>query len=215
MGLPSGLKWAPMNMDASKERGFALSPFQYDCSFVSWGNLEPHNPIDESSFGYDWGNINAQEPWYEGQVYGSTPGSELNADIDIAHDVARQLCGNKWRMPTSADFNELFENCDFVQADGTTIIDSGTANKLVTVNGVVGIYLKSKINGKLLFFSCSGEGVNSSWNGRRSYGYYWASTFSSVRYAYNLGFNAAGVYPHDRSNRYNGFSVRPVYDETI
>ena len=216
MGLPSGLLWAPMNMDARQERGFAESPFLYDCSFVSWGNVEPHSPNnDNAHFDYDWGGVNQQEPWYDGQVYGSTLGSELETDIDIAHDVANLICGGKWRMPKSAEFKELFDNCDYVQADGTTIIDAGTTDKRVTVNGVLGIYMKSKINGNLLFFACSGYGDGTSWKNRGSSGHCWSASFRSARDAYGLSFDSGGVRPRSWEHRYNGFAVRPVYDLSL
>lgn len=216
MGLPSGLLWAPMNMDAQQERGFAETPFQYDCSFVSWGNVEPHSPNGENtSFDYNWGGINQQAPWYDGQVYGSTPGSELMTNIDIAHDVANLICGGKWRMPASAEFKELFDYCDFVQDDGITVIDAGTTDKRVTVNGVLGIYLKSKINGNLLFFACSGLGDGTSWDRHGSYGYYWSVSFYSARGAYYLRFSSGGVLPQGYNDRYYGFPVRPVYDQSL
>lgn len=216
MGLPSGLLWAPMNMDARQERGFAESPFQYDCSFVSWGNVEPHSPnSDNAHFDYDWGGVNQQAPWYDGQVYGSTLGSELMTNLDIAHDVANLICGEKWRMPTSAEFKELFDNCDFVQADGTTVIDAGTTDKRVTVDGIVGIYLKSKINGNLLFFACSGRGSGTSWSYRGSYGGCWSASFVSARGAYDLFFSSVGVNPQSSFDRYSGFPVRPIYDQSL
>lgn len=216
MGLPSGLLWAPMNMDARQERGFAESPFQYDCSFVSWGNVEPHSPnSDNAHFDYNWGGVNQQEPWYDGQVYGSTLGSELMTNLDIAHDVAHLICGEKWRMPASAEIKELVDYCNFVQADGATVIDASVADKRVTVNGVLGIYLKSKINGNLLFFACSGYGSGTSWSNRDSRGHYWSTSFYSDRYAYYLGFSSGGVYPQGNYGRHYGFAVRPVYDPTL
>lgn len=215
MGLPSGLKWAPMNVDARQKRGFALTPFQYDCSFISWGNILPHNPSNEQQFEYDWGSENAQAPWYENQPYGLTPGSELETDIDITHDFANQICGGKWRMPKNEDFSELIENCDFVQADGTTVIDAGTTDKRITVNGVLGIYLKSKINGNLLFFACSGHGEGTSWSSRGSNGGYWSASFNTARNGYNLSIVSGGVRPQFSNRRYFGFPVRPVYDESL
>lgn len=216
MGLPSGLLWAPMNMDARRERGFAESPFLYDCSFVSWGNVEPHSPNSNNTFAdYNWGGVNAQEPWYDGQVYGDTPGSELDANIDIAHDVANKICGGKWRMPASAEFKELVDYCDFVQADGITVIDAGTTDKRITVNGVLGIYLKSKINGNLLFFACSGNGNGTSWSNRGSIGNYWSTSFDSDRNANSLHFSGGGVSPQNGDSRYYGFAVRPVYDPSL
>lgn len=216
MGLPSGLLWAPMNMDARQERGFAESPFQYDCSFVSWGNVEPHSPNSENAFDdYNWGGVNQQAPWYDGQVYGDTPGSELEANIDIAHDVANLICGEKWRMPTSAEFEELFDYCDFVEVDGTTVIDAGTTDKRVTVNGVVGIYLKSKINGNLLFFACSGYGGGTSWSERGVSGFYWSSSINSNRNAFDLNIGLVGVNPMRTGARFFGFAMRPVYDPSL
>lgn len=203
-------------MDAQQERGFAESPFQYDCSFVSWGNVEPHSPnSNNASFDYNWGDINKQEPWYDGQVYGDTPGSELGTDLDIAHDVANLICGEKWRMPSDAEFMELIDNCDFVEADGITVIAAGTADKRVTVNGVVGIYLKSKINGNLLFFACSGYGVEVKWVNHGSSGLYWSSSIYSARAAYDLFFKNGVVNTQDFSTRYFGLPVRPVYDLSL
>lgn len=216
MGLPSGLLWAPMNMDARQERGFAESPFQYDCSFVSWGNVEPHSPNSEgNAFDYDWGGVNEQAPWYDGQVYGSTLGSELMTNLDIAHDVANLICGGKWRMPSDTEFKELVDYCDFVQADGTTVIEAGSTDKRVTVNGVLGVYLKSKINGNLLFFACTGYGAGTSWTNHGSSGLYWSSSFYSAQSAYDLFFRSSGVKTQDRSNRYFGLPMRPVYDQSL
>lgn len=215
MGLPSGLKWAKADIDITTESGFTevdgeISPFKYEKSFVSWGNIEMFNPKDTSSFDHNWGGVNAEAPYYDGQVYGSTPGNALTANIAPSQDAARANLGAPWRMPTSAEFKELFDNCDYVQADGTTVIDAATTDKRVTVNGIVGLYLKSKINGNLLFFACSGNGVGSGWYYRGSFGGYWSSSFHGARSAYYLYFGSGGVYPQYGSYRCNGFAVRPV-----
>jgi hypothetical protein len=38
MGLPSGTLWCKKNIDVTQPNGLAASPFQYGCSFFSWGN---------------------------------------------------------------------------------------------------------------------------------------------------------------------------------
>ena len=164
-----------------------------------------------SAFDYNWGGVNAQEPWYDGQPYGSTPGNTLTGNIAVGEDfdAARANLGAPWRMPTTGEYAELFANIRYINADGTPI-DSAQTNKLVTVNGVVGLYLESTINGARLFFSCSGYGYGRSWNLRGSYGYYWSSTFDSARYARGLHFYSGGVNPQYSNNRYYGFAVRPV-----
>ena len=211
MGLPSGTLWASRNIDITQEDGFAASPFQYESSFFSWGNVDGHNPISNTAFDYDWGGVNSADPWYEGQVYGSTSGNTLTGNIAVGEDfdAARANIGAPWRMPTSVEFQELFNNSKFIDANGDEI-DSSVTNKLVNVNGIVGIYIESLINGARLFFSCSGYGVGRSLNVRGSYGYYWSSTWGSARWAQNMTFTREGVYSRANNNRYNGFTVRPV-----
>lgn len=211
MGLPSGILWATRNIDLTQKNGFAASPFQYKATFFSWGNTDGHNPNSPTTFDYNWGGVNAQEPWYEGQPYGNTPGCRLDSNITLKEDAARVNLGAPWRMPSSNEFQELLENCNFVQADGITIIPSSTINKLVTVNGVVGIYLRSKINGKLLFLASSGYGWSTAWGSPGIFGGYWSTTFISSRVARLLFFYSDSVNPNYDINRYNGFAIRPVY----
>ena len=212
MGLASGLKWAARDIDLTKPGGFCDTPFTYNKSFFSWGNIDGHNPVGNSFAGvYNWGGVNAADPWYEGQPYGNTKGNTLTGDIPVGEefDAARANLGEPWRMPTSAEFAELFAGSIYIDATGTEI-PAATTDKRVTVNGIVGLYLQSKINGNRLFFACSGVGNGTSWNYRGSRGYFWSATFNSARYARNLYFTSGGVYPQDSSDRYYGFAVRPV-----
>ena len=211
MGLPSGVKWAARDIDLTKPGGFCETPFIYEKSFFSWGNIDGHNPSSVSAFDYNWGGVNQAEPWYEGQPYGSTPGNTLTGNIAVGEDfdAARANLGAPWRMPTSAEYGELFANIKYINADGTEV-DTTKTDKRVNVNGVMGLYMESRINGARLFFSCSGNGNGRSWYNRGSYGYYWSSTFYSARYARNLFFNSGGVNPQDNYSRYYGFALRPV-----
>ena len=210
MGLPSGLLWADSNLDVTQPNGLAKSPFQYDCSFFSWGNIDGHNPTSPNSFApWDWGGINAQAPWYDGQVYGNTPGNQLTGNIDAAHDAATQIMGDGWQMPSGSDFQELIDNCIFINADGSEV-DTTKADKRVTVNGIIGLYLQSKINGSRLFFPASGYGDGFSWGYRGSYGYYWSSSLYSAASGRHLYFHWSGVFLQKLSSRYFGFPVRPV-----
>lgn len=209
MGLPSGLLWASCNIDASKPAGMAETEFTYNCSYFSWGNTVPHNPISDSEFDYDWGSINAQEPWYEGQPYVSTPGSTLNSDITLENDAARVICGEPWRMPTAAEFQELFDNVDYLNADGT-IIPAEEPNKRIQLNGISGIWIQSRINGNRLFFASTGNGNGTSLANRSVLGLYWSATFFTERYAKSLKTYLNEIQPQSLNNRYLGFAVRPV-----
>lgn len=213
LGLPSGNRWAVANLDVTGPYYFQQSPFQYECSFFSWGNLTPHNPISESEFDYDFGGVNSASPWYEGQPYGSTPGAQLTADIPLTMDAARSLLGGPWRMPAGSEFKELTDNCIYIDADGDEV-DTTKVDKRVTVNGVLGLYLQSKVNGNRLFFACSGNGRGTSWNYHGTYGSYWSATFYSMRDAYRLYFHSGGVVPLRvlNSYKYVGQSLRPIWN---
>lgn len=220
MGLPSGVLWAKASIDLTTASKFqevdgAVSPFKYECSFFSWGNTDGHNPSNASAFDYDWGGANEQEPYYDGQVYGSTPGNTLTGNIPPSMDAARACLGAPWRMPSMEDFTELFANIDYIDADGNVVtaetsLAKTDADKRVTVNGINGLYLRSKINGNRLFFPASGHGGGRSWVNRAGNGNFWSSAFDSTLYARYLVFYSSGVYPQDWNNRFVGFSVRPV-----
>jgi urease accessory protein UreF len=202
MGLPSGLMWAKRNIDVTQPNGFAASEFQYECSFFSWGNVECHNPISDSAFDYDFGSSN------EGP-YASTPGAALTGDASLSYDAARINCGAPWRLPTTDEFAELFNNIDYIDANGD-VIDPSQTNKLVTVNGIVGIFLKSKVNGNRLFFPCSGYGNGTSWINRGSNGNYWSSSLYSATDGRYLYFYSYGNFPQNSYGRFNGIAGRAV-----
>ena len=205
MGLPSGVKWASCDIDVSKPGGFCDTPFTYEKSFFSWGNTDGHKAINEYEFDYDFGTF------FDWHPYERTKGSKLRGNIDVGEDfdAARANIGAPWRMPTSAEYGELFANIRYIKADGTEV-DTTKTDKRVIVNGVRGLYLESKINGARLFFSASGRGSGRSWYYRGTNGYYWSSTFNSARYARYLYFYSGGVYPQYNNYRYSGFPVRPV-----
>lgn len=209
MGLASGLLWAPVNIDITQPGSLAASIYQYDCSFFSWGNVDGHNPTTPSSFSpWDWGNRNEQSPWYVGQVYGSTPGALLEADMPLANDIANVLFGTGWKIPSAADFTELLDNCDFVNANGVVI--EGT-DKRISVNGIVGVRLRSKVNGNILFLPACGYGYNNLWSRGGSNCIYWSTTWSSERSS-NVLFITSSQAEVVVFDRFFGFPVRPVFD---
>ena len=83
LGLPSGTKWATMNVGASSETGY--------------GNI------------YQYGKGTAQYAATSGQSDYSGTENPLNTSVD----TARQAWGGQWHMPTSAQFEELTANTTF------------------------------------------------------------------------------------------------------
>lgn len=185
LGLPSGTLWCDRNVGAK-------SPEDYG-AFFSWGNVDPHFPNKENM---DWGDDDeAFDYKFNSENYKKTPGYKLEGDIDAEHDAATVNLGAPWCMPTEDDFQELYDNCDWVRK---------------TVNGVNGYLVTSKINGNSTFFPCSGNGDGASWSLRGGSGYYWSASFGSAVSARFLFFYSGGVHPQGNYGRYYGFAVRPV-----
>lgn len=204
MGLPSGTMWARRNIDVSQPDGFAVSDIQLDASYFSWGNVDGHNPNEGSFSPYDWGNISDREP------YSTSPGASITypGSMDAEHDCATVVCGAPWKVPASSDFVELINNCDYVDANGNVISE---ADKLITIDGVVGIRLRSKINGNILFFAACGYGTNSDLMDDSQQGVYWVSSLQGESTASRLFFRSIGVTLASPFGRFHGCTVRPIF----
>ena len=185
MGLPSGTLWCDRNVGAK-------SPEDYG-AFFSWGNTDPHYPNRDNM---DWGDDDDGFDYsFDSDTYEKTAGYKLEGNIDMAHDAARVNMGEPWQMPTEEQIKELFDNCDWVRK---------------TINGINGYLVTSEINGNVIFFPASGNGVGAAWGNRGAIGYCWSSSWGSARDARVLGFGSGGVGPQLTGSRYRGFAVRPV-----
>ena len=182
LGLPSGLLWATCNVGAKEpwERGL----------YFSWGNVVGHEK--ESEYGFGTSNDGP---------YATTPGASLinSIPVDVEYDAARANFGGSWRMPTTAEFKELDDNCTSVWT---------------TQNGVNGMMLTSRINGNSVFFPAAGFYYGTLLEYEDTIGYYWSSSFNSQTNAYSLLFGRGYVYPQDYSSRFIGHPVRAVLDHT-
>ena len=151
--------------------------------YYSWGNVEGYS---EGS-GYDFSQ----------EVYNASPGATIAADLTLGQDAARVELGAPWRMPTSAEFQELYNYCTSVWT---------------RLNGVYGRLFTSNANGKTLFLPAAGRYDGTSLDRLGSRGDYWSSTFHSSTNAYYLSIDSESADPHNNSFRRFGFTVRAVMD---
>ena len=92
LGLPSGTKWASMNVGATRSENKGER--------YAFGELEPKAEyIINNHLGYNG------QAWTN-QLLGY---SEISGTID---DVAHVKWGGKWRMPTVEEFDELLKKCN-------------------------------------------------------------------------------------------------------
>ena len=93
LGLPSGTKWANMNVGAS-------SPEDYG-DYFAWGETEPKDTYNFSTYTH----------------YDGSSSTCLDIGTDIAgteYDAAMAQWGKSWRMPTLYQIMELLNNCTHV-----------------------------------------------------------------------------------------------------
>lgn len=173
LGLPSGLLWAKANLGATVPESPGI--------YFSWGNTEGH----PTGAGYDFSQ----------EVYNTTPAAAISNNLSLDQDAARAVLGSPWRMPSSAELQELYDNCTHVWS---------------TLNGVNGILFTSNVNGKTLFLPAAGFYNGTVLTGLGASGRYWSSTYESATGALNLSFSSSSVLPHDNNGRRYGFSIRAV-----
>ncbi len=202
LGLPSGTKWATMNVGATTPEGYG--------DYFAWGETEPYYQKGYSQFdpcrnwktgktGYNW----ASYKWGNGSsdiiIKYCTDSSEGTVDnkttLELADDAAHVNWGGSWRMPTKAEQDELRTKC---------------TRTWTTQNGVVGCKVTGP-NGNFIFLPALGyrDGVSLHYAG--SSGYYWSSSLreSFSYYAYYLNFNSGGI-GWGSDGRNFGRSVRAV-----
>ena len=184
LGLPSGTKWANMNIGASAPE---------ECGgYYAWGETEEKNDYSWSTYKWCNGRYNRQTKYCTSSSYGTVDNKTV---LDPEDDVAHVKWGGTWRMPTKAEQDELRNNCTWTWT---------------TQNGVKG-YKVTGPNGNSIFLPAAGycDGTYLSHSG--SIGSYWSSSLYSVHsdYAFQLGVNSVLAQYNDYI-RCRGRSVRPV-----
>ena len=175
LGLPSGLKWATCNIGASSPEQVGL--------YFAWGETTGYTgeQVDSGMRAFDEASYTA---------------SAISTDLTLEQDAAHVNLGGNWRMPTKAEYQELFDNCN---AMWTTNYNS---------TGVKGLVFTSKVNGKSVFFPAAGwchfNVTSSSFNGL-----YWSASLNSSSNAWFLTFSST-FQSLKNTDRYSGLSVRAV-----
>ena len=208
----AGLKWATCNIGAENPTKAGW--------YFSWGNIDGyvHN-------GSQWVSASDGTPLdvFKKSIYESTVGYTLSSSIapGSGHDAARENWGMDWRMPSSAEFQALYEACG---GEGSETVPEA----LTTATPVKGIYwltsdqayfsaytgvaglLFVDENKTRLFFPVTGYGnENAPLKDDGISGRYWSSTLADKLY-----FLTTEVCPKfDSKNlRYRGYAIRPVKD---
>lgn len=182
--LGLSVKWASCNVGATR-------PEEYG-GYYAWGETE------EKSY-YYWNtyrlgsDLDEVSKYCTDSYYGTVDG---RTTLEPSDDVAHIKWGGSWRMPTLAEFEELYNNC---------------TSEWTTLNGVKGRKFTSRINGNSIFLPAAGYRYGDDLNPVGFFGFYWSSSLNSDNplFAYGLYFysDRVGTNCYDRVE---GQSVRPV-----
>lgn len=186
----------------------------------------PHaecHPVDlELPSGLLWaaGNIGAESPWSSGLYFawGETKGlsegqvvsgvrrfnvktykvDSLLCALSSDVDAARINLGEKWRMPTQKDFEELLENTTWEW------VKTGAKQ-----GGIYGWLVTSKKNSNYIFFPAAGYCVDEFCFNTGISGFYWFPNGKDPEYARSLYMNSDGMFL-SYDNKCYGFNIRGV-----
>lgn len=199
LGLPSGTKWASCNVGATK-------PEEYG-GYYAWGETE------EKDY-YYWDNYMCEDDecgTTKDPIY-TWNGKKLYADIaGSKFDVATSKWGPSWQMPSSAQMDELLNECIWTWCDGDMTKYNGTSVK--------GYIISSKVNNNKIFLPAAGNYYKDELIYGDEYCLYWSSSqfegtafegeayYTNANSAIGMGYNYKQTYV---DLRYYGQTVRPV-----
>ena len=194
-----GLKWATMNIGASKPTDYGL--------YFAWGDTQGYTAEQvgsgEGQKYFDWADYKygngTSEPGATGMAkYNET---DKNTVLEASDDAAVANWGGSWRMPKTDEFKAL----------GAAVNTEWTAD--YQGSGVAGLVCTDKTDSsKTLFFPAAGNCYHGSVRSVGDDGYYWSSSlYTNFRQsAYSLYFYSDNADWNSYDGRYFGFAVRPV-----
>ena len=200
LGLPSGTKWATMNIGAS-------TPEDYG-NYYAWGETETKEEYGWNTYKYFFDNNGNYVPYDDKWCVESGELKDIGCNIaGTQYDVAHMKWGDSWKIPTSAQMDEL-QNREYCEWIWTFL------------NGVKGYIITSKLNGKSMFLPACGVFYKTKQQHMNTDGHYWLSTSetSNTFYADYLIFSSDGYETrhkselfHDYDGRDHGRAIRPVF----
>ena len=195
----NGPYWATCNVGASKPEEYGYYfwwgdtvGYKLNAAGDGWVSVQ-----DGTSFSFDSSSCptdGMNNPQLQSAGY-----IDASGNLVAAHDAATAHLGAPWRMPTSAEIDELISNC---------------TTEWTTRNGVYGRLISGKgaYVSKSIFLPAAGYGYGSALYGLGSDGDYWSSAPSSgnSRNAWYLDFYSGNFRRDGSGLRYFGQPVRSL-----
>ena len=187
LGLPSGTKWANINVGAESPEGYG--------DYYAWGEIVPNKASAYTPQNYRF------YPGNDDDEYSKYNSTDNKMTLELADDAANVVMGGDWHMPTTAQCAELIDN--------TT--SSWTTNYNGT--GVAGMILASNSNGNSIFFPAAGILIDGGSSGQGEEFDAWLSSRISSPWRAQVLDGYSDEITLFITNRYRGHSVRGVLGE--
>ena len=216
LGLPSGTKWANMNVGAEKPEDYGL--------YFAWGETVGYGGDTSDGISFDWGSYKwmnkgqssgwqiSKYQWADGKTNACWYDNNGNfigdgkTTLELADDAARANWGGRWVIPTQEECRELLAN---------------TTSEWTTVNGVIGRKYTSIINSNSIFLPAAdiraGSNLPDYNNQEGAIGAYWTASLSlsfdpnyySEPPAHLLFLRSMDTYTAE-AVRCQGYTIRPI-----
>ncbi len=185
LGLPSGLKWATMNIGAKKMTDYG--------DYYAWGETSTKEIYSDDTYLLENLITNYEELKNTGVL-------DENDNLTPTYDAATQNWGENWRMPTKADYEELINYCLCISTEFA---------------GILGWRIQSMAVGNSNWiFIPGGHNINSNDNYYGGF-LYSSSYVKERMYHYRIGYleNGKEIMASYREMANQGSSIRPVSDK--
>jgi hypothetical protein len=177
--LGLSVKWSPVNLGAENEYDYG--------SRYAWGETETKVTYTWDNYKWCNGSSYTMTKYCTSSSYGKVDEITVLEDID---DVARKEMGNKWRMPTPEEAQELLDECTWEKD---------------TVNGVKGYRVTGK-NANSIFIPLNGQHDESGVQYAGVNLYIWLNRCNGRDKGYVL--SQTGV--STNNDRHDGLAIRAV-----
>ena len=190
--LGLSVKWATCNLGAKYSEDYG--------NYIAWGEIEPKTQYFWTTYKLCEGSYSTITKYCSSSDYGFVDNKTI---LEPKDDAATVNWGGAWRMPTNAEFSELYEKCTCIWT---------------TINGINGLLATSTINNNSIFLPAAGRSEDGTFQEIGFGGYYWTNEmqYDSTRLPFN---GSCGQFYNIRNDFYQniggysrceGLTIRPV-----
>ena len=190
LGLPSGVKWANMNLGATKPEDYG--------DYYAWGETLPKSNYSWETYAFRSSGTGDEDVKFSKYNTKSERGPVDNkVELELSDDAAHVNWGGNWRLPTKDDWSELMDNCTWTW---------------VTQNGVNGFRVRGS-SAEIFLPAADMRLLDWEPSNNQDKGEYWSSSFYGDD---PLGVWCLSITPSGKASvggyRCYGRSIRPVCD---